>query len=350
MAQQWYYEKDGIQHGPVTSQQLKQLAVSGELQPSDSVCRDGRDERKPAKAVKGLFAEESAPMATPPPKLNAMAQVKWSACGPKLTAKRISKADADLKIALPVPYRRFLLKQNGGVPKPAYLDCGGDIPARIGWFYSIGTTRDSRELVSITQHFRHELDLPARFLPIALIDELHDVLLMRIGRGAGKIVLWSMIESGFDTARVAPLWDSLPELLSSLAPFSVLQAALRESKTRDDSEDWHQVYDAICIGKTSELERALQHLSDLSSPPPELRETFRVLGTPVIYAITECNLEALQVLHAAGHDQGVRNADGQSPSELLTEILHGAQSQGNAKLRKQYRFAQRALKLLRRRR
>ena len=60
MAQQWYYKQDGTKHGPVTSQQLKQLAISGELRPSDSVCRDGRDDWKPAKAIKGLFNVDSA--------------------------------------------------------------------------------------------------------------------------------------------------------------------------------------------------------------------------------------------------------------------------------------------------
>lgn len=64
VAQLWYYKKDGTKHGPVTSQQLKQLAVSGELRPSDSVCRDGRDEWKPAKAVNGLFAVKSSPAAS----------------------------------------------------------------------------------------------------------------------------------------------------------------------------------------------------------------------------------------------------------------------------------------------
>lgn len=276
-----------------------------------------------------------------------MAKVQWSAAGPKLTAKRISKAEADLEITLPDPFRRFLLKQNGGVPKPACFACGGSVPLRICWFYSIGTTRDSRELVSITQHFRDELDLPERFLPIALIDELHDVLLMRIGRGDGKIVLWSLIGSGFDVSRVSPLSDSFSELLASLAPSSASQAALRDSKARDESADWHQVYDAICVGKTSELKKALQHLSDLTSPPPELRETFRILGPPAFYAISECNIQALQVLHAAGHDVGVHNSDGQSLTESLTEMLRAAEAQSNAKLRKRYKFAQQALKILR---
>lgn len=56
----------------------------------------------------------------------------------------------------------------------------------------------------------------------------------------------------------------------------------------------------------------------------------RTSGPPVFYAISECNLEALQVLHAAGHDQGVQNSDGQSLTELLTEIFRAAEAQSNA--------------------
>ena len=41
MAADWYCEIDGQQQGPVTSGQLRQLAVEGKLQPSSPVWKDG---------------------------------------------------------------------------------------------------------------------------------------------------------------------------------------------------------------------------------------------------------------------------------------------------------------------
>lgn len=62
MAKEWYYSKDGgDRKGPVTSKQLKELAASGELDPTDLVWAEGRDEWKPASGLKGLFPQPSAP-------------------------------------------------------------------------------------------------------------------------------------------------------------------------------------------------------------------------------------------------------------------------------------------------
>jgi hypothetical protein len=68
MAQEWYYAKDGTKHGPITVQQLKELAASGELRPSDLVWTQGQDEWKPANAVKGLLPESNKIEPPPVPK------------------------------------------------------------------------------------------------------------------------------------------------------------------------------------------------------------------------------------------------------------------------------------------
>ena len=41
MTDQWYYAKGGQQHGPINVEGLKQLAATGQLQPSDLVWREG---------------------------------------------------------------------------------------------------------------------------------------------------------------------------------------------------------------------------------------------------------------------------------------------------------------------
>ncbi len=65
-SQEWHYSKNGQALGPVSSAQLKELASTGQLLPSDLIWKEGLAEWKVAGSVKGLFAE---PPATVPPPL-----------------------------------------------------------------------------------------------------------------------------------------------------------------------------------------------------------------------------------------------------------------------------------------
>lgn len=56
MADDWYYSIGGQKSGPVSAAQLKGLAESGDLKPTDLVWRDGMGQWAVAKAVRGLFA------------------------------------------------------------------------------------------------------------------------------------------------------------------------------------------------------------------------------------------------------------------------------------------------------
>ena len=55
MADQWYYAQQGQRQGPVSEEQLKQLASSGELKPTDKVWKKGMAAWEAASAVEGLF-------------------------------------------------------------------------------------------------------------------------------------------------------------------------------------------------------------------------------------------------------------------------------------------------------
>jgi hypothetical protein len=59
----WYYDHAGQTGGPVSVSQLRDLAASGDLQPSDRVRKEDMDRWVKARAVKGLFniADESLP-------------------------------------------------------------------------------------------------------------------------------------------------------------------------------------------------------------------------------------------------------------------------------------------------
>jgi len=62
----WYYVRDKQKFGPVASSGLNRLAISGELQPTDLVWREGMPEWSPAMRVKGLFAETTLTVGPPP--------------------------------------------------------------------------------------------------------------------------------------------------------------------------------------------------------------------------------------------------------------------------------------------
>ena len=64
MADTWYYSQQGQRCGPVTSDQLKQLANSGQLQPTDLVWKTGMAQWVKAQTIKGLTFHASE---TPPP-------------------------------------------------------------------------------------------------------------------------------------------------------------------------------------------------------------------------------------------------------------------------------------------
>jgi hypothetical protein len=73
MAKRWYYVTGGQRYGPVSDVELKQLADSGQIAPTDLVWKPGMAEWVRANRIKGLFAPSTAnsppshPPAVPPP-------------------------------------------------------------------------------------------------------------------------------------------------------------------------------------------------------------------------------------------------------------------------------------------
>ncbi len=67
MSSEWHYAKGGSRLGPVASQRLKELAIAGELVPTDLIWKEGMAEWRPASTLKGLFPESQPKPAGPPP-------------------------------------------------------------------------------------------------------------------------------------------------------------------------------------------------------------------------------------------------------------------------------------------
>ena len=77
MATEWFYEKDGEKLGPVSTDRLKDLAASGQLNSQDLVWRTGLEAWQPADRVRGLF-----PGGTVPPPLPIPTSERPSKLGP----------------------------------------------------------------------------------------------------------------------------------------------------------------------------------------------------------------------------------------------------------------------------
>jgi hypothetical protein len=51
----WYYAQDDREHGPVTGAYIAGMARTGKLRPDDLVWREGMEDWRPARTIKGLF-------------------------------------------------------------------------------------------------------------------------------------------------------------------------------------------------------------------------------------------------------------------------------------------------------
>ena len=65
MAAEWHYSKDGKKIGPISAQELKSLADSGGLLPTDLVWKEGMSEWKQAGSINGLFLAGQRPKVPP---------------------------------------------------------------------------------------------------------------------------------------------------------------------------------------------------------------------------------------------------------------------------------------------
>ena len=55
MSLEWFFMRDGIKHGPISSKQLKELADSGKIQPTDLIWKQGFSDWRPAAILTVLF-------------------------------------------------------------------------------------------------------------------------------------------------------------------------------------------------------------------------------------------------------------------------------------------------------
>jgi hypothetical protein len=97
MASQWYYARNGVRFGPVSGQQLKQLAATGELLPQDLLWKEGLPDWRPARAAKGLFPAPQAASVPPPLPPTTPVQVCPSAQSRRMWARKRTSGSGSLR-------------------------------------------------------------------------------------------------------------------------------------------------------------------------------------------------------------------------------------------------------------
>lgn len=103
MAEQWYYTRQGQRFGPLSIEQMRQLALAGQLQQADLVWTEGMSEWTPAGRFAQLFAPAPASPAAP-----AAAAPPGTPAGPAVPAPAPAQGGGGLLDALDVSFSRFV--------------------------------------------------------------------------------------------------------------------------------------------------------------------------------------------------------------------------------------------------
>jgi SMI1-KNR4 cell-wall len=112
-------------------------------------------------------------------------------CGRALTEEDVRSLEHEIGFSLPEDYRRFLLRYNGGIPRPGAFRIRG-MPGNpygvIQVFFGIDRDIDSSNLKWNYEVFSQ--DGPADLLPVACTPSGDVICLTSSGQGAGSVVLW----------------------------------------------------------------------------------------------------------------------------------------------------------------
>jgi hypothetical protein len=139
--------------------------------------------------------------------------VRFSESGRPLNAAGIDTVEAVFGIAIPRGYRRFLERQNGGVPEP-YEMTVGKTWVGVQAFLSVGPPHD------IATRYRILCDgaqrrIPPEFIPIALCEGGNYLLLGVSGKYLNRVYLWDHEEEG----EASYTYENLTELAEDIDDF-----------------------------------------------------------------------------------------------------------------------------------
>ncbi|MHB8885252.1 MAG: SMI1/KNR4 family protein [Methylovirgula sp.] len=149
--------------------------------------------------------------------------VEFSDVGALLTDKQLDRLERDIDVKLPAPYRKFLLRTNGGKPHPDFFPIAEHDTLTFGRINSLfGVGRAERQ-TNVDWHYKMLIgQLPNYALPIAgTVSD--DVIFVALGAlDEGRIYFWergdARLEGGYDNSYViAPNFDVFLEKLYALS-------------------------------------------------------------------------------------------------------------------------------------
>jgi cell wall assembly regulator SMI1 len=130
---------------------------------------------------------------------------------PAVTEAAIVRLEKRLKSKLPLPYREFLLRHNGGRPQPAtFVPSDKDRPTEvINSFLALDGDPDVDDLSTFLKLYKKRL--PASFLPVAY-DAFGNLICIGLqGPGRGRVYFWNHESERKDDRLIADDWDSFLE-------------------------------------------------------------------------------------------------------------------------------------------
>lgn len=213
----------------------------------------------------------------------------------KIDEAELREVEARLQIELPSDYRQFLVDHNGGVPKPRHFITENGEKSSVRFFYAIGASQPTKNLVGMSENYREELNLPTSFLPVALLD-LNDLLLVHSG-SAGGVYWWRIIEEGFDESRLQKVAGTFDAFLHLLTVESSVAAKVNPAAL------YLQIEDAIIHNKGSKLRKLLAESMDLDFHPDDSWPL-------VLVAVNSNNSDALELLLNNGANANVVDNNG----------------------------------------
>lgn len=234
---------------------------------------------------------------------------------PKIDEHAITNIEMIFDVHLPDIYRDFLLSENGGIPRPNFLDTKhGAINVDI--FYSIfhddsKQTNSHSDLELMTKHFRAELDLPLEYLPIGRCNDEDLILITVTGKQSETLSWWSGIESGFQATQVVRIAKSLTDLFAKLEkPSNKKKKATR--KVLDELED-------AIIDENWNTVAEIHSRIDLSKLPADYDH-------PIFVSLEVGHLDTVEKLCAIGFSLDVKNDEDQTPIEWAEQKLSEAKA------------------------
>ena len=138
--------------------------------------------------------------------------------GESLTDEQLERFEGTLRAVLPGPYRRFLLKSNGGVPCPDTIDVEGapGSPTDVQVFFGIGRPVKSSDLDWNKRTFADRL--PSELLPIACDSGGNLFCITLAGDAAGHVIYVDLEPLQPTHYRVARDFDTFLDKIGSHRP------------------------------------------------------------------------------------------------------------------------------------